>query len=546
MMLARQVGHELTALRRTPITMILSVGFPLLFFVLLSSMLGNEVLDTRGGIRVAQFLAPGMASFGVVMATFSFLAVGFAEARASGALRRQQATPVPAWVQIGGRVGAAMVLGLVATALVLGIGALAYDVQLFARTAAAVVVALVLGSLTFSALGLALAAVLPGPQATIALTNGIVVPLSFVSDVFMSGGDMPVWMERLGWAFPLKHLAVLLGDALNPYLTGSGFSWDHIGALAAWGVGGAVVAAWAMRREQTRSARVRGAARAADARPARTVPPSAFALVVAQVGHTQRVIWRDASSVFFAVVFPALLVIVIPAVNGGGRAVMDDGRLLGEMFAVTMAVYGAAVTAYVTMPVDVVEGRERGVLERVHGTPLPAWAFLAGRVTGALVVGVLTLLGIAAIAAAAYGVGLPARWPVALGVFVLSVVCFAMVGLAVALLAPTGQAATGLTLGTLLPLCFISDVFVMGVTFPPVLDTIAGVAPLRPAVRSMLAATAAGGAGPEPGNLLILAAWALAGTAVVAWRFRWTRTRAAGRSVSAAGVRRRTRGAAPA
>ncbi len=83
-LLARQVRHELVTLTRTPLTMILSVVFPLLFFVLVASLVGNEVLDSRGGVRLVQFLAPGFASFGVVMATFSFLATGFAEARASG------------------------------------------------------------------------------------------------------------------------------------------------------------------------------------------------------------------------------------------------------------------------------------------------------------------------------------------------------------------------------------------------------------------------------------------------------------------------------
>ena len=83
-LLGRQVRHELVALRRTPITMILSIVFPLLFFVLLAAVVGNETIDSRHGVRLAQFLAPSMASFGVVMATFSFLAVGFAEARSAG------------------------------------------------------------------------------------------------------------------------------------------------------------------------------------------------------------------------------------------------------------------------------------------------------------------------------------------------------------------------------------------------------------------------------------------------------------------------------
>ncbi|HET8988308.1 MAG TPA: hypothetical protein VFN43_07330, partial [Humibacillus sp.] len=126
-MLWRQTRHELVSLARTPITLILSIGLPLLFFVLLSALIGNQVLDETHGVRLVQYLAPGMASFGVVMATFSFLAVGLAEARATGVIKRQSGSPAPRWVLIGGRMGAALVLGLTSTALVIIAGVLFYD-----------------------------------------------------------------------------------------------------------------------------------------------------------------------------------------------------------------------------------------------------------------------------------------------------------------------------------------------------------------------------------------------------------------------------------
>lgn len=520
-LLGRQVAHELTRLRRTPVVMVMGIGFPVGFFVLLASLLGNEIMDSNQGIRLAQFLAPGMASFGVVMSTFSFLAVGFAEARTMGVLKRTAGTPLPTWVLLGGRIGAATVLGLTSAALVLGLGAAVYDVQLFARTAAAVVVALLLGSLCFAALGLLLAALAPSQQATLAIANGLVIPLSFISDVFMAGTAMPDWMTRLGWFFPLKHMAVLVGDALNPYLEGNGFQADHIAALVGFTVAGGLAAAWALRRDTdavTQSSS--GRSRPAD-RVARTGAASSWSVLLGQVNHTQVAMRRDASSVFFAVVFPVLLVAVIPAVNGGGDQLMDDGRSLGSLFAATMAVYGAAVTAYVFMPTSVAEARERLVLKRLRGTPLPTWALLVGRVTGAVVIGLATLVLSYAMAMLLYGVGVPPRWLLALGVLVLGVACLAVVGLAVASLARSAQSAVGLALGTLLPAAFVSDIFVIGVTLPPVLDTVAGALPLRPVVRLMVEATAPTPEALNPAELLVVLAWLVVGTAVVAWRFDW-------------------------
>jgi ABC-2 type transport system permease protein len=532
-MLLRQTSHELAALSRTPITLILSIGLPLLFFVLLSALVGNEVVDERGGVRVVQYLAPGMASFGVVMATFSFLAVGLAEARATGVVKRQAGTPAPRWVLVGGRIGAALVLGLTSTALVLVTGVVLYDLQVPSRSVLSIITTLVFASGCFSALGLALAMALPTMQLTLAVSNGVVIPLAFISDMFMFSGDMPDWLETIGWIFPLKHLTALFADALNPYLTGSGFQLDHLLVIALWGVAGAVVATVLLRRDRDRDAsgataagrsrRSRAGSRgaAADARPRRTASPGAVALVSEQVAHTQSILWRDASAVFFAVAFPVLLVAIIPAVNGGGDVLMSNGAPLGTFYAGTMAIYGAAVTAYVNMPQSLAEDRDRGVLKRTLGTPLPAPALLLGRVVGALVVALVTGLAIVVLAAVAYRPPLPRGMPSAVVTLVVATVCFAVVGLAVMTFVRSAQAVVGVTLGTLLPLAFISDVFVVGASFPPVLEAISWFFPLRHAAAAMSQAVGPDvtGSGLALDHLAVLVAWTFAGAVVVALRF---------------------------
>lgn len=530
-LLLHQTRHELATLRRTPITLILSIGLPLLFFVLLSALVGNEVVDQRGGVRVVQYLAPGMASFGVVMATFSFLAVGLAEARATGVVKRLSGTPAPRWVLIGGRMGAALVLGLTSTALVLGAGLAFYDLQVPSRSVLAIVVTLVVASACFSALGLALAMALPSMQLTLAVTNGVVIPLAFISDMFMFSGQMPDWLTTVGWIFPLKHLTALFSDALNPYLTGSGFQLEHLAVILLWGVVGAAVATVQLRHDRDRDASPArtprpgraGRSAAADATPRRTSSPSAAVLVRGQVGHTQAILWRDVSAVFFAVAFPVLLVAIIPAVNGGGDVLMSNGQPLGTFYAATMAIYGAAVTAYVNMPQSLAEDRERGVLKRAGGTPLTASALLVGRVVGALVVALVTGLAIFVLAAVAYRPPLPPGMPAAVVTLVVATVCFAVLGLAVMTLVRSSQAVVGVTLGTLLPLAFISDVFVVGADLPAALDAVSWFFPLRHATAAMTQALAPGttGSGLALDHLAVLLAWTLAGAVVVWRRFRW-------------------------
>lgn len=335
-MLTRQTRHEFVALLRTPITLILSVGFPLVFFVLLAAVVGNQVLDEGSGVRLVQYLAPGLACFGVAMATFSFLAYGFAEDRERGVLKRRAATPAPAWVLLGGRVGAALALGLVAVGLVLGVGVGLYGLQVYGRSVLPVLAAVVVASLTFSAWGLALALLLPSAQATLAVTNGLVVVLSFVSDMFNFGGQIPTWLERVGWVFPFKHLVAVLADALAPNPTGAGV-WAHLGVIAAWACGGFLIAGWLLGSGRDRMPTRAVAARSGEApgdrsrRRGGTVPTTA--LLGEQVGHAQSVLWRDPGSVFFAVAFPVLLVAIIPTVNGGGEVRLPNGDRLGSFYA---------------------------------------------------------------------------------------------------------------------------------------------------------------------------------------------------------------------
>jgi ABC-type multidrug transport system permease subunit len=167
----------------------------------------------------------------------------------------------------------------------------------------------------------------------------------------------------------------------------------------------------------------------------------------------------------------------------------------------------------------------------MRATPLPTVALLSGRVLGALGVAALTLAGIAALSTAMYRLPLPPAWFAIIVTFVLATVCFAALGLAVATLVHSAQAGVGVALGTLLPLCFISDIFVVGVTFPPVLDAVSWFFPLRHASSAMTEATrpVVEGSGLAWGHLAVLLAWTLAGLVVVVLRFRWESTEPAGR-----------------
>jgi ABC-type multidrug transport system permease subunit len=530
-MLARQTRHELTGLWRTPVVLFFALGFPLVFFVLLSGLLGNETIDARSDVRLAQFLVPALASFGIAMATYAFLAIGFAEIRFNGVLRRFTGTPLPRSVLLGGRIGAGTVVALAAVALLLVVGVVLYDVQVIWSTMPAVVVTCIVAAVSFSALGLAVAALAPSFSSATAIANGTVIPLAFVSDMFVIA-ELPPWLDAIGWLFPLKHLVNALADAFNPFLDSDGLALDHLAVIIAWGVFGAVLAAWAIRRDITRAdrgvaratdptsgARATARAAASDARPRRDGRPSPLALINDQVRHGNALQWRDWSSPIFGIAMPVFLVALLPMTFAGDDAVLRQE--IAQTVSATMTIYGAAIIAYVNMPQGIAEAREAGVLKRWAGTPLPAWAILAGRTVSALLLALIVWAGVLALAVPLYDVALPSAWLSALLVLLVSTASFSALGMGVVTLVRGGQAALAVCLGSLITLSFISGIFLVGAEFPPWLDAISWVFPLRHAVTAFVNATSPDATGLvlDPTHLGVVVAWGLAGVAVVLTRF---------------------------
>ena len=537
-LLRRQTVHELVGVSRTPVVLFFALAFPVVFYVILSAFVGNETIDFRSGVRISQFLAPAFASFGIAMATFAFLAIGFAEIRFNGVLKRFTGSPLPWWVLLGGRVLAGTLLAFVAVAVLFVIGVVAYDLQILWGRMPAAVVTIVVASMSFSALGLAVAALAPSAQAAVAMANGIVIPLAFLSDMFVVA-ELPDWLATIGWLFPLKHLVNALGDAFNPFLDTNGLYLDHLAVIVAWGIVGALLALWGIRRDaaraesggppETRPGETSAAVRLAsgpDARPRRSGRPSPVALVSDQLRHANALQWRDWSSPFFGIAFPALFVMLLPTVFAGDDPVF---RLeVAQTVAASMTIYGAAVVSYVNMPQGLAEARDQGVLKRWAGTPLPTWAIFGGRAVSSLWLSLLALLAVYLLAVPVYGVTVPPSWPSALVVLVVTVVCFAALGMAVVSLVHGAQSALAVCLGSLITLSFFSDIFIVGAEFPPWLDVVSYVFPLRHAVNAFSDAMAADASGwvVDAGHLAVVLAWGLAGLLVTLRRFSSTpRTR---------------------
>jgi ABC-2 type transport system permease protein len=188
------------------------------------------------------FYVPAIAALSVISACYTNIAIGIAFSRDRGVLKRVRGTPLPAIAFIGGRIISATLIALLLVAVVVAFGALFYDVDVPTDTAPAFIVSLIVGAATFCALGLAVTAIIPNADAAPAVVNGTVLPLLFISDVFIPLEDAPGWLLDFASLFPVVHFSHALLTAFNPFETGAGFEVKDLAVLAAWGVAGVVLA----------------------------------------------------------------------------------------------------------------------------------------------------------------------------------------------------------------------------------------------------------------------------------------------------------------
>jgi ABC-2 type transport system permease protein len=144
---------------------------------------------------------------------------------------------------MGGKIISAIEIAVLSVVVMMGIGVAFYGVEIYARTLPAAVVTFLIGVGTFAALGLLVAAVVPSGEGATAVTNATLLPLAFISGVFLPpSSDAPGWLTAIANFFPLKHFVDPFSQAFNPLYTGSGWEWGDLAYMFLWGVVAAILA----------------------------------------------------------------------------------------------------------------------------------------------------------------------------------------------------------------------------------------------------------------------------------------------------------------
>jgi ABC-2 type transport system permease protein len=252
--------------------------------------------------------------------------------------------------------------------------------------------------------------------------------------------------------------------------------------------------------------------------------PSTVGLLGRQVGYQLKLLARSPMAAFATVVIPLMVLLAVNLLYSGTHLDTRGGIAYAQFFTPAMVAFAVVNACYMSVISSTTLARDQGILKRIRSTPLPPWVYMAGRIISSGLVATVGAVVVLAVGAGVYH--FQVIWsglPPALLTLAVAMFCFCALGLAVTVLVPSADAAVQIAWGTMLPLCFISDVFQPIDNAPHWLRVIASAFPLRPFADDLESAfnPITGSRAIHPAHLELIAVWGVAAAAFALLAFRW-------------------------
>ena len=236
-----QLRYVNKAYWRSPAQAFFAFAYPLMFLVIFTSIFCNsDVQFGAGRVDEATFYVPAMAALAVITVCFNNIAVAVTFQRDSGVLKRINGTPLRSASFFGARILHAVLVSALLVIITGAFGRALYHADIpTGLTLLRMLVMLAVGAAAFCALGFAISAVIPNADASLPIVNAIILPLLFLSGVFIPlGNTPPAWMAWVGRTFPVRHFL----SGMQAGFLGGPFSWTDVLVVAAWGLAGLLFA----------------------------------------------------------------------------------------------------------------------------------------------------------------------------------------------------------------------------------------------------------------------------------------------------------------
>jgi ABC-2 type transport system permease protein len=236
-MIASDLKYQQLSYWRNPLGAFFTFFMPIMFLVIFGSLNKGQKVPASLGVGTSmnydQYFVPAILTLGVISACYSYLAMQLSTQRDAGILKRVRSSPLPAWAYLLAVILSCLIRTAVLVVLTLGVGALFYGLVFPAHAVVALVVVLGVASITFSAIGIAITAIIPNADAAPAVVNGIYLPLMFISGTFFPLSPDSI-LSKIAAYFPVQPFVKASFMALNPEVHGTGIAWHDVITMLIW------------------------------------------------------------------------------------------------------------------------------------------------------------------------------------------------------------------------------------------------------------------------------------------------------------------------
>ena len=208
--------------------------------------LETQEVNSRS-FEYVDFLVPGIIAMAIMQTGIFGVAFALIQLRQQGVLRRLRAAPVHPGHFLAGQILSRLVVSIIQTLILLGVGVLMLGVDIRGSLVTLIVLALIGGGL-FISVGYAVSGFARSEESAAPIANLIALPMMFMSGVFFSRDSLPAVLAQITEYFPLTYLANSMRQVTTE---GSGLvdvSGDLLG-LAVWTVACFVLAVRVFRWE---------------------------------------------------------------------------------------------------------------------------------------------------------------------------------------------------------------------------------------------------------------------------------------------------------
>lgn len=183
-------------------------------------------------LRSIDFLLPGILAMALMQLGLFGTAQPLVALRDQGVLRRLSATPLPRWTVLASQIAMRLTIAIAQTVIIVGFGVVVFQVPLQGNPFLLFGM-VVLGALTFIAIGYMVAAFSKNQESASGISSLINFPMMFLSGLFFPVEFVPQFLQPVIAIIPLTYLV----DAIRQIMIGTNPLFPmplDIGILAAW------------------------------------------------------------------------------------------------------------------------------------------------------------------------------------------------------------------------------------------------------------------------------------------------------------------------